>query len=540
MNKKKATALLILLLLVLLLVITLGGAFFFIGRDKDKGSDNGGGDLPSINLPDQPVIEIPSLDNVSTLYNQEIDTLYYGGYNDLSDLSSYKTGDSSLKRMLINPYSDIVTYSGSATLGVGTKELNDTYSIYSVQLVATNFSRLSKNESTYYKDSTEMSATQEISADNLIIQRTYILDTTPYESNGVYDSDYSSDISAETWWHQTTKLMFDNIYADNIDFSNLTTNNDNVDNKDVSKHMNKYVKSYALGSSGKEGTIADSVRDFYYKVSTVDVDTGDDSTWIDPDGELATAFVTDYFDFESNNSWEDPEYTDKDDYYTSTSSIEEFTFPLLINGFAPVARDSKELNLDPSTDTTFMNILPFKYYGNRFVKLEDQTIHDGNREANVVVNGGFNDDYARRNYYGFTNEFGQLSYYKADKIIDQNDDVEPVKSDGRFGTPADVYGTATEDEPEGRDFDRGHVMADSLGGAPNAYNMTPQDAYLNEHSIEVGIEGRARNGNIKQYTSIPLYDSTTTQTPYAYFTSFVDDGRYVEWFFYNTSDGEPL
>lgn len=52
----------------------------------------------------------------------------------------------------------------------------------------------------------------------------------------------------------------------------------------------------------------------------------------------------------------------------------------------------------------------------------------GHREANVVVDIGFGD----REYWAFTNEYGQLVKVIADKIILQDDRTEQVTSSGRY------------------------------------------------------------------------------------------------------------
>ena len=53
---------------------------------------------------------------------------------------------------------------------------------------------------------------------------------------------------------------------------------------------------------------------------------------------------------------------------------------------------------------------------------------------------------------------------------------EPVNASGRYcNDEAKVPGV---EEP---DLDEGHVIADSLGGVSNAYNITPQNSTLNRH-----------------------------------------------------------
>lgn len=96
----------------------------------------------------------------------------------------------------------------------------------------------------------------------------------------------------------------------------------------------------------------------------------------------------------------------------------------------------------------------------------------GHREPNVVVDIGYGD----RKYWAFTNESGQLIRVVADKVVLQDDRTEPVTSSGRYySDEAKVPGV------ERSDLDEGHIIADSLGGVSNAYNITPQESTLNRH-----------------------------------------------------------
>ena len=79
----------------------------------------------------------------------------------------------------------------------------------------------------------------------------------------------------------------------------------------------------------------------------------------------------------------------------------------------------------------------------------------GYRTANVVVDIGFGD----REYWAYTNEYGQLVRVVAAEIILQDNATEPVNSEGRYyDDEAKVPGT------ENANLDEGHVIADSLGG----------------------------------------------------------------------------
>lgn len=79
----------------------------------------------------------------------------------------------------------------------------------------------------------------------------------------------------------------------------------------------------------------------------------------------------------------------------------------------------------------------------------------GHREPNVVVDIGYGD----REYWAFTNEYGQLVRVIAEEIILQDDSSEPVLSSGRYyRDEAKVPGVESET------LDEGHIIADSLGG----------------------------------------------------------------------------
>ena len=105
----------------------------------------------------------------------------------------------------------------------------------------------------------------------------------------------------------------------------------------------------------------------------------------------------------------------------------------------------------------------------------------GYREPNVVVDIGYGD----REYWAFTNEYGQLVRVIADEIILQDDSNEPVLSSGRYySDEAKVPGVESDV------LDEGHIIADSLGGVSNAYNITPQDSTLNRHGDQAYMERR--------------------------------------------------
>ncbi|MBT2681728.1 DNA/RNA non-specific endonuclease [Bacillus sp. ISL-35] len=132
----------------------------------------------------------------------------------------------------------------------------------------------------------------------------------------------------------------------------------------------------------------------------------------------------------------------------------------------------------------------------------------GNREANVVVDIGYGD----REYWAFTNEYGQLVRVIADEIKLQDDLNEPVVSSGRYyADEAKVPGVESDI------LDEGHIIADSLGGVSNAYNITPQDSTLNRHGDQAYMEDVIRKaGGATNFEAIITYPNTVTQIPSSY------------------------
>ena len=132
----------------------------------------------------------------------------------------------------------------------------------------------------------------------------------------------------------------------------------------------------------------------------------------------------------------------------------------------------------------------------------------GYREPNVVVDIGYGD----REYWAFTNEYGQLVRVIADEIILQDDSNEPVLSSGRYySDEAKVPGVESDV------LDEGHIIADSLGGVSNAYNITPQDSTLNRHGDQAYMEDVIRRaGGATNFEAIITYPNTETQIPSSY------------------------
>jgi len=144
----------------------------------------------------------------------------------------------------------------------------------------------------------------------------------------------------------------------------------------------------------------------------------------------------------------------------------------------------------------------------------------GDRASLVVVDVGFGD----REYWAYTNEHGQLVRLVAERIVLQDDNNEPVNAEGRYyDDEAKVSGTERED------LDEGHVIADSLGGVSNAYNITPQDSVMNRSGDQAYMEKGIRDaGGCTDFEAIITYPNTKTQIPSHYKYTYILQGNVVE------------
>ena len=154
----------------------------------------------------------------------------------------------------------------------------------------------------------------------------------------------------------------------------------------------------------------------------------------------------------------------------------------------------------------------------------------GYRAANIVVDIGFGD----REYWAYTNEYGQLVRVVAAEIILQDDATEPVNSQGRYyDDEAKVPGT------ENANLDEGHVIADSLGGVANAYNITPQDSVLNRHGDQAYMERNiVQAGGAINFEAVMTYPDTITQVPSYYKYTYTINGYQVIDAFQNINPDE--
>lgn len=175
----------------------------------------------------------------------------------------------------------------------------------------------------------------------------------------------------------------------------------------------------------------------------------------------------------------------------------------------------KETNASTESKTT---TLQDSFTGYKKITVDGGDL-SGSRQANVVVDIGFGD----RRYWAFTNEHGQLVRVIAKKIVLQNDATEDVTHDGRYySDEAKVPGV------ERADLDEGHIIADSLGGVSNAYNITPQDSTLNRHGDQAYMEDVIRKaGGATNFEAQITYPDTSTMIPSAYQYTYTVRGNTV-------------
>lgn len=176
-------------------------------------------------------------------------------------------------------------------------------------------------------------------------------------------------------------------------------------------------------------------------------------------------------------------------------------------------------------DSTF----EISFDGYRVIEVDGGN-QSGDREANVVVDIGFGD----REYYAFTNDHSQLVKVVAYEIILQDDSTEPVLKTGRyFHDEAKVPGV------ESPTLDEGHVIADSLGGVSNAYNITPQESTLNRHGDQAYMEDAIRKaGGCTDFEAIITYPDTKTQIPSHYSFTYTLKGKVIHDEFDNVNPDE--
>lgn len=214
----------------------------------------------------------------------------------------------------------------------------------------------------------------------------------------------------------------------------------------------------------------------------------------------------------------------------SNSNIESNQVDNLNNSSTTIVDESnidknKDLSNENKNDENTEDI----FAGYKLIEVDGGNL-SGHREPNVVVDIGFGD----REYWAFTNEYGQLVKVVAKEIVLQDDSKEPVNSNGRYyPDEAKVPGV------ESKNLDEGHVIADSLGGVSNAYNITPQNSTLNRHGDQAYMEKVIRDaGGCTDFVAIITYPNTTTQIPSHYSYTYTINGNVVNDEFDNINPDE--
>ncbi|MCA1035691.1 DNA/RNA non-specific endonuclease [Bacillus infantis] len=192
----------------------------------------------------------------------------------------------------------------------------------------------------------------------------------------------------------------------------------------------------------------------------------------------------------------------------------------------PEAEKTASVPAGKETSTQSNNEL---FSGYKLIEVDGGDV-SGSRESKVVVDIGYGD----REYWAFTNEYGQLVRVIADEIILQDDSTEPVLSTGRYySDEAKVPGVESDV------LDEGHIIADSLGGVSNAYNITPQDSTLNRHGDQAYMEDAIRKaGGAANFEAIITYLNTDTQIPSSYQYTYTLKGNKIVDTFDNVNPDE--
>ena len=88
-------------------------------------------------------------------------------------------------------------------------------------------------------------------------------------------------------------------------------------------------------------------------------------------------------------------------------------------------------------------------------------------------------------------------------------------------------------------LDEGHIIADSLGGVSNAYNITPQNSTLNRHGDQAYMEDAIRSaGGATNFEAIITYPNTKTQIPSRYQYTYTIKGNKIVDTFDNVNPDE--
>lgn len=213
------------------------------------------------------------------------------------------------------------------------------------------------------------------------------------------------------------------------------------------------------------------------------------------------------------------------DAEVSTDSQEQEVIPVE----TPAEEETVVIEEQPNVEETPTQNTNNAFEGYKLIEVDGGDL-SGHREPNVVVDIGFGE----REYWAFTNEHGQLVRVIADKIVLQDDRTEPVTSSGRY-----YHDEAKVPGVESKYLDEGHIIADSLGGVANAYNITPQNSTLNRHGDQAYMEDAIRKaGGATNFEAIITYPNTNTQIPSSYQYTYTIKGNVIVDSFDNVNPDE--
>lgn len=213
---------------------------------------------------------------------------------------------------------------------------------------------------------------------------------------------------------------------------------------------------------------------------------------------------------------------------TQSNQVENLNNPSTTITEESINTDDREIQ-DLVSESNSNNTEEDIFKGYKLIEVDGGDL-SGHREPNVVVDIGFGD----REYWAFTNEYGQLVKVVAKEIILQDESKEPVKSNGRY-----YYDEAKVPGVESKSLDEGHVIADSLGGVSNAYNITPQNSTLNRHGDQAYMEENIRKaGGCTNFEAIITYPDTKTQIPSHYSYTYTLKGKVIHDEFDNINPDE--
>lgn len=178
----------------------------------------------------------------------------------------------------------------------------------------------------------------------------------------------------------------------------------------------------------------------------------------------------------------------------------------------------KSLGTKKVVDVVVPKELPDTFENKKVIEVAPCDL-SGDRKKNVVVDIGYDD----REYWSTTNEFGQVVEVYAPQIIIQ--EKKEVNESGRYCSDE-----AKVDGVESTNLDEGHIIADSLGGGSNSYNITPQESKLNRQGEQYQMEDEIRqeiNSGflITEFDYKIEYSDNHTMIPETYRVSYKSNGK---------------